>query len=70
MGKKAIRLYLPEEVDGLSPLQATGMLAAEEALARVLAHARDTLTLSEDERRGLGAEWANSSIVVFVLVAH
>jgi hypothetical protein len=64
--KRAIRLFLPEEIDALSP-SPTVRMAAEEALARVLVHARIVLGLNEDERRRLRAEWANTSVVVFVV---
>jgi hypothetical protein len=68
MAKRAIRIYVPEEVVSLLPSPEFARLSQEDALALVVAHARGSLALSDDERAHLQAEWANKSAVVYVSV--
>ena len=68
MAKKAIRIYVPEEVERLLPRRSGVRLTDEEALALVVAHAKGSLSLSDEDRAALQGEWANKSAIVFVSV--
>jgi hypothetical protein len=68
MAKRAIRIYVPEEVEKLLPSRSGVRLSDEETLALVVAHAKGSLPLSDEDRAGLQGEWANKSAIVFVSV--